>query len=98
MTSRRNGRAPLWSFLGGSLLCLTLASSGGGQQNEPRSGLAGADEAGHASGPDASLASQLADLLNAKVRSGHWGGMVVSLCSGGTRFARNAGVCMNPAS
>ena len=98
MTSRRNGRAPLWSFFGAPLLCLTITSSGGAQQNEPRSGLGGADEAGHATGSDASLASQLADLLNAKVRNGQWGAMVVSLTTGDTLFARNAGLSLNPAS
>ena len=98
MTSRRNGRAPLRSFLGASLVCLTLASSGRAQQNEPRSGLAGADEAGHATGSDATLALQLADLLNAKVRNGQWGAMVVSLTTGDTLFSRNAGLSLNPAS
>lgn len=44
------------------------------------------------------LASELADLLSAKVRSGSWGVMVVSLTRGDTLFTHDAGVRLLPAS
>ncbi|HSA57698.1 MAG TPA: D-alanyl-D-alanine carboxypeptidase/D-alanyl-D-alanine-endopeptidase [Gemmatimonadaceae bacterium] len=45
-----------------------------------------------------SLASDLAELMNARVRNGTWGAMVVSLTRGDTLFAENAGGSLVPAS
>ena len=44
------------------------------------------------------LAADLANMLDARVRGGKWGVMVVSLSRGDTLFARNAGEMMQPAS
>jgi D-alanyl-D-alanine carboxypeptidase/D-alanyl-D-alanine-endopeptidase (penicillin-binding protein 4) len=46
----------------------------------------------------ASLAGDLGNMLDARVRGGRWGVMVVSLTRGDTLFARNAGEMMQPAS
>jgi D-alanyl-D-alanine carboxypeptidase/D-alanyl-D-alanine-endopeptidase (penicillin-binding protein 4) len=46
----------------------------------------------------AELSSDLGTMLDARVRSGKWGVMVVSLTRGDTLFARNAGEMMLPAS
>jgi len=45
-----------------------------------------------------SLAADLSTMLRARVRSGAWGAMVVSLTRGDTLFAYDAGRSMNPAS
>lgn len=50
------------------------------------------------SAADEPLANRLGELLASKVRNGTWGAMVVSLTTGDTLFARNAGVLLNPAS
>jgi serine-type D-Ala-D-Ala carboxypeptidase/endopeptidase (penicillin-binding protein 4) len=44
------------------------------------------------------LTADLANMLDARVRSGKWGVMIVSLTRGDTLFARNAGDMMQPAS
>jgi D-alanyl-D-alanine carboxypeptidase/D-alanyl-D-alanine-endopeptidase (penicillin-binding protein 4) len=44
------------------------------------------------------LAGDLANMLDARVRGGKWGVMIVSLTRGDTLFARNAGEMMQPAS
>ncbi len=44
------------------------------------------------------LSERLGTLINAKVRNGSWGAMVVSLTRGDTLFARNAGTSLSPAS
>jgi D-alanyl-D-alanine carboxypeptidase/D-alanyl-D-alanine-endopeptidase (penicillin-binding protein 4) len=44
------------------------------------------------------LAGDLGNMLDARVRSGKWGVMIVSLTRGDTLFARNAGEMMLPAS
>ncbi|MDB4885703.1 MAG: D-alanyl-D-alanine carboxypeptidase/D-alanyl-D-alanine-endopeptidase, partial [Gemmatimonadetes bacterium] len=44
------------------------------------------------------LANDLANMLDARVRGGKWGVMIVSLSRGDTLFARNAGEMMQPAS
>jgi D-alanyl-D-alanine carboxypeptidase/D-alanyl-D-alanine-endopeptidase (penicillin-binding protein 4) len=44
------------------------------------------------------LAGDLANMLEARVRGGKWGVMIVSLSRGDTLFARNAGDMMQPAS
>jgi len=44
------------------------------------------------------LANDLANMLDARVRGGKWGVMIVSLSRGDTLFARNAGDMMQPAS
>ena len=46
----------------------------------------------------AALSSDLANMLDARVRGGKWGVMIVSLTRGDTLFARNAGDMMQPAS
>jgi D-alanyl-D-alanine carboxypeptidase/D-alanyl-D-alanine-endopeptidase (penicillin-binding protein 4) len=46
----------------------------------------------------AQLSSDLGTMLDARVRSGKWGVMVVSLTRGDTLFARNAGEMLLPAS
>jgi len=55
-------------------------------------------ESNASSAADAPLAGRLAELLVSKVRNGTWGAMVVSLTTGDTLFARNAGISLNPAS
>ena len=55
-------------------------------------------ESDGSSAADAPLAGRLASLLASKVRNGTWGAMVISLTSGDTLFARNAGMSLNPAS
>lgn len=44
------------------------------------------------------FSDRLNAMLHAKVRSGTWGAMVVSLTNGDTLFASNAGTSLNPAS
>jgi D-alanyl-D-alanine carboxypeptidase/D-alanyl-D-alanine-endopeptidase (penicillin-binding protein 4) len=76
------------------------ASSPGAAQggNYGRPEAPNGSEAGAVSVVESSLAGQLNDLLGSKVRNGMWGAMVVSLTSGDTLFAHNAGLSMNPAS
>ena len=50
------------------------------------------------SAPADPLYDKLDGMITAKVRSGTWGAMVVSLTRGDTLFARNAGTSLNPAS
>ena len=81
------------------LFTFALASSGSAQgANNARPDLMPAVEAEASSSADAPLAGRLATLLTAKVRNGTWGAMVVSLTTGDTLFARNAGLSLNPAS
>lgn len=83
------------AFLGAA-----LASSGFAQNasNVARPDGSAGVEAGGGASDEVSLGTRLAQLLNAKVRNGTWGAMVVSLTNGDTLFARNPGVTLNPAS
>lgn len=98
----RSGRAPLWSAILAAVIAAVPASSGGtqsgGTQGDNNAWLDVAVESDPSPNDDASLGSRLAALLNARVRNGTWGAMVVSLTSGDTLFSRNAGVSLNPAS
>jgi D-alanyl-D-alanine carboxypeptidase/D-alanyl-D-alanine-endopeptidase (penicillin-binding protein 4) len=80
-----------------ALLTCVTASSGaqGGNNGRPD---AGTTESEFATSAEVPLSGRLASLMNAKVRNGTWGAMVVSLTTGDTLFARNAGASLNPAS
>jgi D-alanyl-D-alanine carboxypeptidase/D-alanyl-D-alanine-endopeptidase (penicillin-binding protein 4) len=82
-----------------AVLSLAITSSGVAQGgNNTRPEISAGVESDASSAPDAPLAGRLATLLASKVRNGTWGAMVVSLTSGDTLFARNAGLSLNPAS
>lgn len=98
MNSRQYGSA-LLSILGAASLTVVPASSGAAQGgNDARPDLASAIESDGSAAGDFSLATRLATLMHSKVRNGTWGAMVISLTSGDTLFAQNAGASLNPAS
>ena len=94
---RRYCRAPLGVTLA-TLLSFTAASSGAQSGNNARPEVMPSVESDASSAADAPLAGRLAGLLTSKVRNGTWGAMVISLTTGDTLFARNAGMSLNPAS
>ncbi|HEX6316867.1 MAG TPA: D-alanyl-D-alanine carboxypeptidase/D-alanyl-D-alanine-endopeptidase [Gemmatimonadaceae bacterium] len=95
MKRRHNCRAPLSLLAWLSLVAPSSAGAQGGNNARPESGPV---EVEASSAADEPLASRLGELLASKVRNGTWGAMVVSLTTGDTLFARNAGVLLNPAS
>jgi serine-type D-Ala-D-Ala carboxypeptidase/endopeptidase (penicillin-binding protein 4) len=99
MRRLRYCEAPQGSLILTAVLSLAIASSGVAQGgNYARPEISAGVESDASSAPDAPLAGRLATLLASKVRNGTWGAMVVSLTSGDTLFARNAGLSLNPAS
>jgi D-alanyl-D-alanine carboxypeptidase/D-alanyl-D-alanine-endopeptidase (penicillin-binding protein 4) len=92
-------RALLGSLIVSTSLTVAVASSGGAQAgNDLRPDPMSSVESDASSAADAPLAGRLAGILTSKVRNGTWGAMVVSLTTGDTLFARNAGLSLNPAS
>jgi D-alanyl-D-alanine carboxypeptidase/D-alanyl-D-alanine-endopeptidase (penicillin-binding protein 4) len=79
-------------------LLVAAGSSGAAQGGNNGRPDGGAVESEHSSAPDDPLANRLSSLLDSKVRNGTWGAMVISLTTGDTLFARNAGLSLNPAS
>jgi len=97
MKRRHHLRAFLWSVVFTSLLAAASSGDAQGTGSSRPESLDGV-ESDHSSGADAPLAGRLTELLASKVRNGTWGAMVISLTTGDTLFARNAGASLNPAS
>jgi len=97
--NRRQRRRAHFGRIVVTLLTLGVASSGSAQVgNDGRPNVMPSVESDHSSAADAPLAGRLAGLLSSKVRNGTWGAMVISLTTGDTLFAANAGMSLNPAS
>lgn len=93
---RLPARVAFVASLGAALASSGMAQGPVNAASRP-DGPSAAEAEGSASA-DPTIAARLANLLNARIRNGTWGAMVVSLTNGDTLFSRNAGAALNPAS